>query len=205
MTGFWKLALGVAAAAVMTPSAQAATITYSGGDATGGATFVEAFDPAAGTLTLVALTMTYGANPFFNWSSFAGDPMIEASGTIGQSGFGQLVFSGQYQSNRYNPAIIGAQLGGTTQSLYTGDLSRFVGTGSIGFAPSLDLMSATANGVPLTRVYVTAPGSFSVRYSITYTYAAAVPEPAGWMLMLGGFALVGGALRRRRGRVPAIA
>ncbi len=31
--------------------------------------------------------------------------------------------------------------------------------------------------------------------------AAAVPEPAGWALMLGGFALTGGALRRRRATV----
>jgi hypothetical protein len=31
--------------------------------------------------------------------------------------------------------------------------------------------------------------------------AAAVPEPAAWSLMLGGFALVGGTLRRRRPEV----
>lgn len=33
---------------------------------------------------------------------------------------------------------------------------------------------------------------------IYFTIRSAVPEPAGWAMMIAGFALVGGALRRRR-------
>jgi hypothetical protein len=35
----------------------------------------------------------------------------------------------------------------------------------------------------------------------TFAPAAAVPEPASWILMLGGMGLVGGLMRRRTGRV----
>ncbi|RYF07394.1 MAG: PEP-CTERM sorting domain-containing protein, partial [Oxalobacteraceae bacterium] len=31
--------------------------------------------------------------------------------------------------------------------------------------------------------------------------ATALPEPASWALMIGGFGMVGGTLRRRRARV----
>lgn len=38
--------------------------------------------------------------------------------------------------------------------------------------------------------------------SVTIDYASAIstPEPAGWAMMIGGFGLVGGAMRRRRQR-----
>ena len=40
---------------------------------------------------------------------------------------------------------------------------------------------------------------FGGNVQITYDYAAAaVPEPAAWALMLAGFGIVGGAMRRRR-------
>ena len=35
------------------------------------------------------------------------------------------------------------------------------------------------------------------RYSIAITDAATVPEPASWALMIAGFGMVGGAIRRR--------
>jgi hypothetical protein len=34
-------------------------------------------------------------------------------------------------------------------------------------------------------------------YTVTIALAGAVPEPATWAMMIGGFGLVGGALRRR--------
>lgn len=44
-----------------------------------------------------------------------------------------------------------------------------------------------------------APGIYDLAYSLYGEAAAgAVPEPASWALMIGGFGLVGAALRRRR-------
>jgi hypothetical protein len=44
-------------------------------------------------------------------------------------------------------------------------------------------------------IYFTMPGDSGL-----YRLQAAVPEPASWGLMIGGFAVAGGALRRRTGR-----
>lgn len=41
-------------------------------------------------------------------------------------------------------------------------------------------------------------GSYLGELSFTPDAAAAVPEPATWAMMIGGFGLVGGAMRRRR-------
>lgn len=47
---------------------------------------------------------------------------------------------------------------------------------------------------------------FNGTLSFTYNpFVAGVPEPASWALMIGGFGLVGGALRRSRRAVAAIA
>jgi len=43
---------------------------------------------------------------------------------------------------------------------------------------------------------------FIIGVSIPTTY---VPEPSAWLLMLAGFGAVGGAIRGRRGRAPAVA
>lgn len=49
-------------------------------------------------------------------------------------------------------------------------------------------------------------GEFSVDYitSTPNTFAAAAPEPASWAMMIGGFAVVGGAMRRRRKSAPVL-
>jgi hypothetical protein len=41
-------------------------------------------------------------------------------------------------------------------------------------------------------------GAYYVSFHVTPEAAAAVPEPASWALMLGGFGMVGGAMRSRR-------
>ena len=44
-------------------------------------------------------------------------------------------------------------------------------------------------------------GTLRENYTLTIAETPAVPEPAAWGLMLGGFAMAGGALRRRAARI----
>lgn len=106
-----------------------------------------------------------------------------------------------------------------------GSVSGFVG--SLGlrlFGTDLDFTSVTLNGTPfaivttgsaeLRTIDIDVPAglkTLSVGYTraqrfssyggaLTFTpdRTPAVPEPASWAMMIGGFALVGGAMRYRR-------
>ena len=46
----------------------------------------------------------------------------------------------------------------------------------------------------------TSQGNFSIDRVSSSPFAVAVPEPASWALMIGGFGVVGGAMRRRSSR-----
>ncbi len=66
--------------------------------------------------------------------------------------------------------------------------------------PAGDIVDFTpANGAAITGLY-TSNGvqGGSVTGAITFASPAAVPEPASWAMMLGGFGAVGCAMRRRQ-------
>lgn len=89
-----------------------------------------------------------------------------------------------YNNLPVDVSVDGASLGQISPTVtsfvaYTG--FRFVAAGSTG--------SLTFTGVP-------ADGS-DTNTAIDFVTIAAVPEPATWALMIGGFGLVGGAMRRR--------
>jgi hypothetical protein len=73
------------------------------------------------------------------------------------------------------------------------------------------LLMGVALGDPAALVEESGTLNWSGQVSLTYDYTpriaspplAAVPEPAAWALMLAGFGLAGGALRRRRGAPEA--
>jgi hypothetical protein len=76
----------------------------------------------------------------------------------------------------------------------TGDLSAFLGPGTLSFAfgivdTSLPLAVGTASTVR--------DQNFETVITLTYDSIAAVPEPATWGMMIFGFGLAGAALRRR--------
>ena len=74
---------------------------------------------------------------------------------------------------------IGARMGGT-QTASLGEYTLDVGNYTIAYSGSV----------------IGAPAG--VGSNITFALGSAVPEPASWAMMLGGFGLVGGALRNRR-------
>lgn len=66
---------------------------------------------------------------------------------------------------------------------------------SLTFAPFL-ATSATITSSNGDALYGIGEGQF---------YTSVVPEPASWALMLGGFGVLGGTVRRRRGRTQRLA
>jgi hypothetical protein len=78
-------------------------------------------------------------------------------------------------------------------------LQNFVLTGGNGW----EVKTLTAAGISRIDVIGAAVGGSTLIFGIdqlnfTPVATAAVPEPASWAMMIGGFGLVGGAMRRRR-------
>lgn len=62
----------------------------------------------------------------------------------------------------------------------------------------------TFNLVGLTSVRISSASPFAIDNVVLDQGVGAVPEPAAWAMMIGGFGLVGGAVRRRRRSVSTI-
>lgn len=73
--------------------------------------------------------------------------------------------------------------------------------GSVSFPLDFDVDHYLLSGADISQIIITSDGFYGVdQLSFTLTPAAASPspEPASWALMIGGFGLVGAAMRRRR-------
>ena len=103
-----------------------------------------------------------------------------ATGQLPQSFVGGGIVSGTYQPSNLGQYIFGA----------FGGVGAFAG-----------FNGGTANGLWTLYVYDIFPddtAAIAGGWSLDFTTdASAVPEPASWALMLGGFGLVGSAMRRR--------
>ena len=67
--------------------------------------------------------------------------------------------------------------------------------GNVNFSTFPGLYSFS--GVAISKVVFSTASQFGVD-NFTFQVSGGVPEPASWALMLGGFGLVGGAMRSRR-------
>jgi hypothetical protein len=107
--------------------------------------------------------------------------------TIPQSGFGSGNLSTSFSGN-LNKLVISA--------LYINDVSYDLTTTSSG-------QTFTTNGIPivagaLNTIRIVGSGAGIYSGNATFQAAAAVPEAGTWAMMLGGFGLMGAAMRRRR-------
>lgn len=102
-------------------------------------------------------------------------------------------------TDTYGGYNTGSSFNGIVLSDVTDNLSAITGvtfTGG-GFAGEQPTLSFDGNNIYLNFAAITqgtAPGT-SYSYHVTF---GDVPEPASWALMLGGFGMVGGALRSSR-------
>jgi hypothetical protein len=90
--------------------------------------------------------------------------------------------------------------GGLPLSFTTlGSITTATGAGStLTYTGSFDLTASEAIGFGLSNLGNVSNDSTGVQFSV------AVPEPATWAMMIGGFGLIGGSLRMRR-RTTALA
>lgn len=138
-------------------------------------TFTVTFDPAVingRTATLNSLT---SSSPL---ASFAGPNAAEI---FWSSGFGYLVVGGAESFGVQNVQR-------NRNDFYV--FFRFNAAG--------DVVGTNANAVTYAQRGTTPPINSATSVTTAVPVAAPVPEPATWAMMVGGFGLIGAAVRRRR-------
>ena len=186
------------AATVVAGSANAAISTY---------TDLGSFNAAAGATTLVDFNSspdgsfdgtTYDVGPF----SLTGLPT---------NGYGNMaVASSQVNANVCGSAVCGTPFGYTVTfdapvTSFAFDLSGITGSG-LTFTVGSDVFALPfqngffgfVNSNPFTSIVVSGENEIHFFDNVRFGTGNAVPEPATWAMMIGGFALAGAAMRRRK-------
>jgi hypothetical protein len=103
-------------------------------------------------------------------------------------------------------ALTSAAVNGTTDTAFTSVTMNGIvlTTNSTGSIDERSLIHVAVNpGANSLVVNGTSGGLYSYGGNISFAKLAAVPEPAGWALMILGFGSAGAMLRRRRAAVAA--
>ena len=167
--------------------------------------------PHQADLDVTSLSVSYNATAmdFLIQSTFAGaiDPTLPGFYVIGvNTGTGGAPFGAIGAPNvKFNKAIViqkngSAAIGGTP--LAAGSVT--IGGNALSLVIPLSLLPTTGftpdrYGFNIWPRSGTVGGLATISdFAPNNSTLAAVPEPATWSLMLGGFGLIGGALRRRR-------
>ena len=97
-----------------------------------------------------------------------------------------------FQATHYSNALLSPGNGGTLAVYFDG---------AIGLQTSYDInpgfQTYAPSGVGVHSVRITSNNFFQID-NLTVSGTSAVPEPAMWTMLVGGFAMVGGAMRRGR-------
>lgn len=192
-----KYMLAAVAAVGLAGSAQAVTIPA------GTASFAFLFNP---TVTIGAATGTYnGTGSIFTTSATGGYTGATGTGTTN----GSFTFSDTIGTTLATSLPLFISFGNYTFSVSS---IKTIGYSSLNNgadnAISLYLLGTTiANGFAATASSVTLQlnntggSAFSVGATLANPPSLAVPEPATWAMMLGGFGMLGAAMRTSRRKV----
>ena len=190
-----KLMLGAAAAgagclalAAVSPAA-AATIVHVGQIPPANPYFFI----TSGTPFSPVITADFGAT--FNGPSVSFDDIFEF--TIPQNGTGSGSLSTSFSSKKNQLTINSVVINGVSYSLTNKSHGQSLSVGGIPIA------NGVLNTIEVTGV--TSANDIAATYSGTMTFNAVVPEPASWLLMIGGVAMIGAAMRRNRADAMIVA
>jgi hypothetical protein len=110
--------------------------------------------------------------------------------TLGHLQAASAILTGRWATDDYGfDILINGQSTFNTSSSFQSWSNFTISSGFVEGLNTLDFIVYNTGG----------PGGF--RAEVAGTADPAVPEPASWALMLGGFGLVGGALRRRKAAI----
>ena len=180
--GYLAAAGACCLAFALSPQAMAATIVHVG-------TYPPAnpyFFITSGTPFTPVITADFGAT--FNGPSVSFDDIFEF--TIPQNGTGSGSISTSFSSHKNQLTISQVVINGVSYALTNKSHGQALTVGGI------PITSGVLNTIEVTGV--TSANDIAATYSGTMTFNAVVPEPASWLLMIGGVAMIGAAMRRSR-------
>jgi len=144
----------------------------------------------SGDLTNPSITANFGAT--ISGPSTAFDDIFEF--TIPQNGTGSDSLSSSFSASSNQLTFSEVLINGVSHSLTQ------LSAGQSLTVTGIPIMDGVMNTIEVMGT--TSPSNVAATYTGTATFASmAVPEPASWVMMIGGLALVGGVMRRRRGVV----
>jgi hypothetical protein len=219
-----RLFAGVTLACTLSGGAGAATTFYSAGDdsstnfgeMTASAAAGAAFDAMVPTATRIDFEAATPAG--FTWSSGSVTNVPFVTGCAHRCGFnttvggqnylgfgsGTITFTFASAINRFGVYVTGLQntlVGGPTTLYFSDGSAQSTTLAPVEGGGGAFIGFSTTGAVTSLSFYTRSDivGFDDIRYA--FVDAAAVPEPATWALMIGGFGLAGMAARRRRSAV----
>ena len=193
------LMIGVAAAALAVTSAEAVvpltSVAVQGAtDATGAVTTGTVWDTTQNGYYLAVLQQPLGTILNGNDPSSISIPSVLGSNDFAVSGDGWPV-AGTSNSDLFYKLTLGFADGTTVSGVYDTVSNNFFGSTSGNITLTGFLWER--QNFNIVSQYSSVKGGSTADYNGGFSYTA-VPEPATWAMMVGGFGLVGGAMRRRK-------
>ncbi len=201
-----NLAFVTALAAAALASAPASAVVVASGTGQ-----LDLSDDASDRLVRNGFVSTWASPKFFPGTNSSGHVYDAISGTHASNGVQDIYYRISYtqtygaQNNLFGGAYTGAYNPTSLSVGYLGDSGASPGVGGTGV---FEVVSAAGGSLTLI---LTSVGGITVPSGYSYTIEAfsdanlgenfaggAVPEPATWAMLIGGFGLVGAAARRRR-------
>lgn len=214
---------GAASATVITTSTQ--TINFGGTTDFNQSSNFSLFDSTLGTLLSVTIADSYGFTSTVTVtnqaaSASSGYARTESTLTIGSSdsninsAFTDLLGGGNALDLTGGKVNYSLASGGSTSGSSnvatnnysaTTSLAQYLayfsavggGTANVFGSTFTSTVQQNTGGNSTSSQVTSGQGSFSIYYTYDNSTAGAVPEPATWVMMIGGFGLVGYGLRRR--------